>query len=74
MRWGKGGKGDWITVYTNPGHAYVVIAGLRLDTSSYGVSSARRGKIARSAYEPGPRWRPGKRPRSGFVARHPAGL
>jgi len=31
--WGKRGKGSWITVYYNGGHAYVVIAGLRLDTS-----------------------------------------
>ena len=27
MSWGEAGKGQWITVYTNPGHAYVVIAG-----------------------------------------------
>ena len=33
MKWGKRGKGDWITVYSNPGHAYAVIAGLRWDTS-----------------------------------------
>ena len=32
-RWGKGGKGRWITVYANAGHIYAVIAGLRLDTS-----------------------------------------
>ncbi len=31
--WEKGGRGRWITVYANGGHAYVVIAGLRLDTS-----------------------------------------
>jgi hypothetical protein len=31
--WGERGNGSWITVYTNPGHAYVVIAGLRFDTS-----------------------------------------
>jgi hypothetical protein len=33
MKWGDRGKGSWITVYSNPGHAYVVIAGLRWDTS-----------------------------------------
>ena len=33
MSWGKNGKGDWITVYSNSGHAYAVIAGLRWDTS-----------------------------------------
>ena len=32
-KWGERGRGSWITVYTNPGHAYVVIAGLRFDTS-----------------------------------------
>ena len=33
LNWGKGGAGKWITVYTNPGHAYLVVAGLRFDTS-----------------------------------------
>jgi hypothetical protein len=32
-KWGEKGKGDWITVYANSGHAYAVIAGLRFDTS-----------------------------------------
>jgi cell wall-associated NlpC family hydrolase len=59
-RWGKRGRGEWITVYTNRGHAYVVIAGLRFDTSGRG------GK--------GPRWRAEPRPSAGFVARHPEGL
>jgi hypothetical protein len=58
--WGAAGKGDWITVYANAGHAFVVIAGLRLDTSGAGES--------------GPRWRPQPRSGSGYVARHPAGL
>jgi hypothetical protein len=31
--WGKRGKGDWFTVYTNSGHAFLVVAGLRFDTS-----------------------------------------
>lgn len=57
MSWGDAGKGTWITVYTNPGHAFVVIAGLRLDTSGPG--------------EKGPRWRPGKYSTSGFKVRHP---
>src|SRR3712207_1916966 len=39
MRWGVKGPGAWITVYSNPGHAYAVIAGLRLDTSAYGVTA-----------------------------------
>lgn len=31
--WGDPGAGRWISVYYNGGHAYAVIAGLRLDTS-----------------------------------------
>jgi hypothetical protein len=69
MKWGERGKGDWITVYTNPGHAYVVIAGLRLDTSVAGM--ARTKSVAASAYERGPRWRPMKRSGRGFKKRHP---
>ena len=30
---GEGGAGQWITVYSNPGHAFMVVAGLRFDTS-----------------------------------------
>ena len=33
MTWGESGAGKWITVYANPGHAYIVIAGQRFDTS-----------------------------------------
>jgi len=69
MRWGKRGKGAWITVLTNPGHAYAVIAGLRLDTSMAGMS--RRRSVAASAFERGPRWRPLPRSARGFVKRHP---
>ena len=64
MQWGEKGRGDWITVYTNPGHAYVVIAGLRLDTSAAGDPSGAKG----------PRWRPALRSSRGFRARHPEGL
>jgi len=67
MSWGNRGKGRWITVYTNPGHAYVVIAGLRLDTST-------GGRVAEEDMSgDGPRWRNlGRSPR-GFIARHPSG-
>jgi cell wall-associated NlpC family hydrolase len=60
MKWGLAGRGQWITVYTNPGHAYLVIAGLRFDTSGPG--------------ERGPRWRLGARSSRGFVSRHPEDL
>lgn len=33
MSWGKRGRGKWLTVYSNPGHVYLVVAGLRFDTS-----------------------------------------
>jgi hypothetical protein len=69
MRWGEKGKGEWITVYTNPGHAYAVIAGLRLDTSVAGM--ARTRGVTAKAFERGPRWRPMKRSARGFVKRHP---
>jgi hypothetical protein len=72
MKWGEKGKGAWITVYTNPGHAYAVIAGLRLDTSvGTGTYALRSKGIASTAFERGPRWRPWKRPAKGFVKRHP---
>ena len=64
MKWGDSGAGQWITVYTNPGHAYAVIAGLRLDTSAAGDPSGLKG----------PRWRPNLRSSHGFKARHPVGL
>jgi hypothetical protein len=60
MAWGRAGRGRWITVYANAGHTYLVVAGLRLDTS--GTSGA------------GPRWQTRSRSAAGFVARHPAGL
>jgi hypothetical protein len=64
MRWGAAGAGEWITVYANAGHAYAVIAGLRLDTSAAGDPSGLKG----------PRWRPVLRSSRGFKARHPVGL
>ena len=63
MRWGAKGPGTWFTIYTNPGHAYVVIAGLRLDTSSAGAGGGK-----------GPRWRATGRPSAGYTVRHPRGF
>jgi hypothetical protein len=71
MRWGRRGRGSWITVFTNPGHAYAVIAGLRLDTSVAGMSRTTKTTVSASAFESGPRWRPMKRSARGFVKRHP---
>jgi hypothetical protein len=64
LRYGVAGKGQWITVYTNPGHAFAVIAGVRLDTSAAGDPSGLSG----------PRWRPNLRSTRGYRARHPLGL
>ncbi len=33
MHWGRARKGKWITVFSNPGHVYMTVAGLRFDTS-----------------------------------------
>ncbi len=43
MKWGAKGPGTWFTIYTNPGHAFAVIAGLRLDTSAAGDPSGEQG-------------------------------
>jgi hypothetical protein len=67
MHWGLAGKGRWITVYANGGHAYAYIAGLRLDT---GMRNNAKGAAPGS----GPRWNYGARSNSGFVARHPNGF
>jgi cell wall-associated NlpC family hydrolase len=60
MTWGKPGKGKWVTMYANEGHAFMVVAGLRFDTS---------GRAER-----GTRWQAAGRSTAGFVARHPPGL
>jgi len=60
MSWGEPGPGQWITVYANAGHAYMVVGGWRFDTSA--LSSG------------GTRWTRAQRSSAGFVARHPPGL
>ncbi|HEY7266518.1 MAG TPA: hypothetical protein VH501_02385 [Solirubrobacterales bacterium] len=63
--WGSPGPGAWITVYANRTHTYMVIAGLRYDTSPRGewVDQGR-----------GPRWRYTLRTNVGFAVRHYSGL
>ena len=63
--WGLPGPGTWITVYANKTHTYMVVAGLRYDTSPRGewVDQGR-----------GPRWRFTLRTGYGFAIRHYAGL
>lgn len=62
--YGSRGRGKWITVYARNGHAFAVIAGLRLDTTSPNNPSRRWA----------PRWQPTPRMPFGFEARHPTGL
>jgi hypothetical protein len=64
-RFGRGGRGRWITIYARNGHTFAVIAGLRLDTTPYLTAHDRWA----------PRWQSSVRvPASGFEARHPVGL
>jgi hypothetical protein len=62
--WGSHGAGRWVAVFANGGHAYMTVAGLRLDTSAADDPSNQQG----------PRWRPLRPENSGFVVRHPLGL
>ncbi len=60
MSWGDAGKGQWVTTYANSGHSFMVVAGLRFDTSG------RAGA--------GSRWQTDMRSRKGYTVRHPPGL
>ena len=59
--YGDAGPGQWITTYANGGHMYMVVAGLRFDTSAAKAQSNRS------------RWTTEMRSSAGFVARHPRG-
>jgi cell wall-associated NlpC family hydrolase len=59
-RWGEPGPGRWITTYSNGGHMYAVIAGLRWDTSQTAGN--------------GPGWSRTNLRQAGYTVRHPAGL
>ena len=60
FNWGRRGKGDHFTVYTQSSHMYLVIAGLRFDTSMTPGA--------------GPGWSNEMRSSSGFRARHRRGF
>ncbi|MFI4990955.1 MAG: hypothetical protein ACHQHO_08620 [Solirubrobacterales bacterium] len=64
MHWGSHGAGRWIAVFGNSGHAYMDVAGLRLDTSAADDPSNQQG----------PRWRPLRSENAGYSVRHPLGL
>lgn len=63
MRMGDPGPGHWVTIYANPGHTFMELAGLRFDT----VALAQTGS----------RWsdRPPNEPDlASFAVRHPPGF
>jgi cell wall-associated NlpC family hydrolase len=58
MTWGDPGPGTWVTLYSHESHMYMVVAGLRFDTSGAKPS----------------RWQTAQRSATGFTVRHPPGL
>jgi peptidoglycan hydrolase-like protein with peptidoglycan-binding domain len=60
MSWGEAGKGQWVTIYAKGSHAFMIVAGLRFDTS---------GRA-----DQGTRWQAEMRSTAGYTVRHPEGL
>ena len=60
MNWGQSGEGRWVTIYANSGHMYMVVAGLRFDTSGRARANSR--------------WQTEMRSTRGYAVRHPRGL
>jgi hypothetical protein len=60
MNWGRPGKGEWVTIYAHSGHMYMVVAGLRFDTSGRAKGNTR--------------WQTDMRSTARYSVRHPAGL
>jgi peptidoglycan hydrolase-like protein with peptidoglycan-binding domain len=58
--WGEDGPGQWVTIYANGGHMYMVVAGLRFDTSGRSNHNTR--------------WQAEQRSPDGYTVRHPPGL
>ncbi len=58
--YGAAGPGRWVTIYANAGHTYMVVEGLRFDTSGATAAHSRWQTASASAH--------------GFIVRHPAGL
>jgi hypothetical protein len=57
--WGVNGPGKWVQVYAKRTHVFMVIAGVRYDTTPWFPG------------EKGPRWRSTVRSTKGFALRHP---
>jgi hypothetical protein len=75
MNWGDKGEGSWITIYTNPGHAYMVVAGLRFDTSMRTpIAGSSRHRSRRASTTTSSRWSTTMRSSRGYTVRHPVGF
>ncbi|HEX2102966.1 MAG TPA: peptidoglycan-binding protein [Solirubrobacteraceae bacterium] len=60
VNWGEPGPGQWVTIYAHGGHMYMVVAGLRFDTSGRSKNNTR--------------WQTQMRSTAGYTVRHPPGL
>jgi cell wall-associated NlpC family hydrolase len=60
LNYGASGPGRWITIYTHQGHIFMIVAGLRFDTSGQGRA--------------GTRWQEEPTSTAGFSVRHIPGL
>jgi peptidoglycan hydrolase-like protein with peptidoglycan-binding domain len=58
--WGDPGPGQWVTIYAHSGHMYMVVAGLRFDTSGRTKNNTR--------------WQTEMRSTARYTVRHPPGL
>jgi hypothetical protein len=63
MQWGQSGPGKWVTIFANPGHTFMYVAGLRFDTVALAQTGTRWSN--RSANEPD---------LASFAVHHPPGL
>ena len=69
--YGSAGAGQWMTIYADSSHAFIVIAGLAFDTAHYGPTTPGGT---------GPRWLTAANATAnlqdggGYVVRHPSGL
>jgi hypothetical protein len=68
--YGQPGRGKWVTIYADAGHAFIVIDGRAFDTSNFGGPNRPAGD--------GPRWRSNPRGNLAdgghYIVRHPPGL
>ncbi|MGH2858212.1 MAG: peptidoglycan-binding domain-containing protein [Solirubrobacteraceae bacterium] len=69
--YGSPGPGQWITIYADAGHTFIVVAGLGFDTAHYGPTTPGGD---------GPRWLPAPYATANlqdgghYIVRHPSGL